>query len=668
MRALSALALLAIAGLAGGPAPAADVDRGVIRLEAASSDRAAEGGSALGDAPRAFDFDSFQARLEGLWFERKALLAEGREADAARQADLMRAFCAEEGVQRVQTFASALIAEARRDLEEGSYEKALRSLDLAEAFDPGRAQTRMARAAAYWRSGGGVVSAIVEWARAIRAQFAASWRDLSLVNEIAFLVLAALLGCAVIFAALCVARHQVSIRHEISEALGARGLERWSPPLEWAALLAPLLTWAAAGWTALYWIPLAFRPMRRAERAVGIAFLLATATAVPAYRLAVALYGVSVDPLVRTMVAAASGVYEPERVVEMERLVEDHPDEAIYRFLLAGLHKNGRFFEAAHEQYKRVLDLEPASFPANVNLGNLFFQTGQYAEASSYYRKALEAQPGSVLVLYNLHLSQSEAFDFRGAEASLNRAREIDAGEIAALLSRKGAGERPGVVDARIGTATILKATLQGSRLGGWLKSGRASSWWRDAARELVNPVTFAAALALVACGIALASTRVSRPASRCPRCGRPLCPRCKSGRESHAYCSQCLHLFVLGDGLAPETKTRKLYEIERHERMGRLGRRLCAAVLPGAGHVLRGRPWAGCTLLFLWLLGWIAWAPALLVLAERAIGAAVRLDLLRLGEVPAAFAPAPLGVLAAPLLVAAWLAGNVRQGRRGEA
>ena len=214
-----------------------------------------------------------------------------------------------------------------------------------------------------------------------------------------------------------------------------------------------------------------------------------------------------------------------------------------------------------------MLALEPSSFPAHVNLGNIFFQTGQYAEASTYYRKALSERPDSVLALHNLHLAQSESFDFRGAEASLNRAREIDAGEIAALLSRKGAGERPGVVDARVGTGSILKATLGGSKLGGWLKSGRNSSPALDVAREFANPVTLVAALALLASAIALGSVGARRPASRCSRCGRPFCPRCKSGRESHDYCSQCLHLFVLGDGLAPETKTRKLYEIEQRGR-----------------------------------------------------------------------------------------------------
>ena len=35
-------------------------------------------------ARRGFDYEAFEARLDSLWFQRKALLADGREADALR--------------------------------------------------------------------------------------------------------------------------------------------------------------------------------------------------------------------------------------------------------------------------------------------------------------------------------------------------------------------------------------------------------------------------------------------------------------------------------------------------------------------------------------------------------------------------------------------------------
>ena len=40
--------------------------------------------------------------------------------------------------------------------------------------------------------------------------------------------------------------------------------------------------------------------------------------------------------------------------------------------------------------------------------------------------------------------------------------------------------------------------------------------------------------------------------ARRCIRCGDPFCGVCKRSTEGHEYCTPCLHLYVLGESLAP--------------------------------------------------------------------------------------------------------------------
>jgi len=103
---------------------AADVDRGVIRLAepsaAAETDETPAPPDPLSDARRGFDADAFDARLEGLWFQRKALEREGRAADVERQAGLIRDFVGEEGVRRLEAPAGALLLEAAAWLREGN--------------------------------------------------------------------------------------------------------------------------------------------------------------------------------------------------------------------------------------------------------------------------------------------------------------------------------------------------------------------------------------------------------------------------------------------------------------------------------------------------------------------------------------------------------------------
>ena len=46
-----------------------------------------------------------------------------------------------------------------------------------------------------------------------------------------------------------------------------------------------------------------------------------------------------------------------------------YPEDPVYRFLLAGLYKNGRYFEEAFGEYKQLLMNDPQLSAAFVNIG-----------------------------------------------------------------------------------------------------------------------------------------------------------------------------------------------------------------------------------------------------------------------------------------------------------
>jgi len=631
---------------------AADVDRGVIRLAepsaAAETDETPAPPDPLSDARRGFDADAFDARLEGLWFQRKALEREGRAADVERQAGLIRDFVGEEGVRRLEAPAGALLLEAAAWLREGNTPKALASLALAEALDPDRPQIPMLRARVYWNGGGGVIASAGELLRAGRLTVAAGLADKTLLNQGALAALAALGGAIVVTALFLVLRYQIVVRHDVEETLVRNGHHVVAKAAGWGVLLLPFVVWIGAGWAALYGLVLTFRYAKRAEKLLVAALLLATALVVPAFRLAVGLYGLGADPTLRTTIDAAGGAFDPDRVVKLRELVEAHPDDATYRFLLAGQYKKGRYFEEAFAEYRRVLETAPSTYQARINLGNIYFLLGQYGEAISHYRRALDLQPGSVLAYYDMYLAQSDSFKLKEAADSLARARELDPAEINRLLSegtRDGGG--PKVIDATIDTEAL------------WNEREGHGPVWQGVAGDLLNALSLAAGLGLAACGFLAVSFRSRPGAIRCQRCGRPFCAACKSGRDTHDFCSQCVHLFVLGDGLAPETKSMKLYEIERHETRSRRLRSAASAVLPGAGHLLAGRPWIGTTLVFAWMLAWFVGAPAVLAPLVRAAGMDPAIGALQAGPVPALSGFSAAAILATPLGVAVWLAAH---------
>ena len=655
--ALSATALVAFAARA-------EVESGVIRLaEPSAPDPSAEDTSALtplSDARRGFDVEAFDGRLESLWFQRKAYHAQGREEDATRQTEMIGDFVAEEGVRRLELPAGALVLEAEAWRREGSHEKALASLSLAEALDPGRPQIFLARARVLWASGAGALDSTAELARGVRAALALALHDLHFAHEGALVAVFALMGSIGLFGVLMAVRHQVALRHDVEEWLVARYRDSWARAGGWAVLLLPFIVWIGAGWAAIYWLVVTFRYMRRGERALTVVLLACAAALVPCYRFSVGLYGLAADPTVRTTIDAANGGYDPDRIVKLRELVQAHPDDPMYRFLLAGLLKNGRYFEEAFEEYRSVLEVAPSTYQARINLGNIHFLVGQYGEAISNYNKALALRPDSVLAYYDMYLAQSDSFKLKEATASLAKARDLDPETTNRLLAEGSReGGTPKVVDAVIDFDSIWRATVEGRHLREWLDAGPQARGWTDLVAGLLNPVSIVALLGLTACGVIAGTFRGRVPAQRCVRCGRPFCPACKASRDGHGYCNQCVHLFVLGDGLAPETKSMKLYEVERHESWARRGRRAASLVLPGSSQLLAGRAWLGFGLILLWVLAWVGGFPEAVGPIGRAVGSGVNLAGLRLAPVPSLYGLDAALMLGGVVAAAVWIAGN---------
>jgi tetratricopeptide (TPR) repeat protein len=660
-----AAGVLALFACAGGPSARAAVDHGVIRIQQANPPTAADTTSTepapRPDSRHSFDVEAFDSRFESLWFQRKAYQADGRDEDAARQSDLIRNFVSEEGVRRLEIPAAALLLEARTRLREGSHDKALAALALAESLDPGRPQIALARAHVLWAKGAGPLAAGAEWLRAVRGTIQLAFRDLNLLHATGLIALAAVLAGIALYSVFMVFRYQVPLRHDVEEWLNRSDKGVWAKAGGWAALLLPFVLWVGAGWAAIYWIVLLYRYMRRSERVLAAVLLVVTALAVPVYRISVGLYGLTADPTIRTTIEAANGGYDPDRIVKLRELVATHPDDPMYRFLLAGLYKNGRYFDEAFQEYKRVLEAAPATYQARINMGNIYFVLGQCGEAVSNYRKALDIRPKSALAYYDMYLAQSDSFKLQEASDSLAAARDIDSSAVNAWLAAgSGEGRGPKAIDAVIDFGSIWRATVEGRNLKEWFEAEPAQGHWGSTLADVANPTSVLALAALITCGVTLMLFRGRQPARRCARCGQPFCSYCKFSRDDHDYCNPCVHLFVLGEGLAPETKSMKLYEVERHEARGRKGRRISAALLPGAAHLMLGRAWLGCGLLMLWLLAWIGGYPQGVARIERILGFSVHLAGLRPQAIPDVYGLDAVLLLAIPLGIGVWLAGNV--------
>jgi hypothetical protein len=113
---------------------------------------------------------------------------------------------------------------------------------------------------------------------------------------------------------------------------------------------------------------------------------------------------------------------------------------------------------------------------------------------------------------------------------------------------------------------------------------------------------------------IHLASRRLSLIRS-CERCGTLICSRCSRSRVIGNQCVQCLNAFTANSNADPKVIRKKRAAVARYQsRLNFLPQRL-SWILPGAGHLMRGRTGEGILYLFvlflfltraIWWSGWI--------------------------------------------------------------
>lgn len=611
---------------------------GTVPAPAVGAPARAEDGSGVSFVPAQEGVNAREV-LADLWFRQRELLRRGEAAEAERQVETALEFMRREGLRGAPEIAGAFHAEAQRALAEGNYRGARDNFRLAARFDPTLAAAHFGLAAVLLRGDRDLAGALGElWAAlGIRLANAGSlYRQAG--NGILIVYLGLCLGAAGALLLSCL-HASPAFFHDLRERFPRRLSEESARLLGWGLMALPVLVTAPLVWLLAVWAALFFPYLRRALRPVALGALVLLALAGPVGGLLDWMAGTAVDPGARALIRSLRGGYHLQDEQALRALAAVHREDPIFPFLLASMHRMAGRYDEAMAMYRRVVDLDPRHARAMINLANLHALRQEYALAQNLYRKAAETDPTLAIAHYNSHLAHLEAFHLESAERELQEARSIDDGLVTAMLAQGQEGRSRRVpADAGYAPREIWRRVL-------FLRvdPGTRSGW----SRALGAPATMAGGAGLVLLSLlpGLGIAPRAGAARRCRRCGRPFCRRCRVGTKDSDHCSQCVHLYILRDGLAPNIKSRKMEEVVRYRRRVWIGERLLSLPLPGSGHILGGRPWIGSILLSSWCAVWVGVVLRgdLLVPSEAITG----------GEVGPAVA---LGALA----LCVWLVGNL--------
>jgi len=120
-----------------------------------------------------------------------------------------------------------------------------------------------------------------------------------------------------------------------------------------------------------------------------------------------------------------TGMY-PQAIVEFRRSIELGSSSRNAHFKLGTtLYKTGNYKDAAAE-FEKCLQLSPKWFEACLNLGSCYLKTGRLSDAIEQFGNAIKLNPGSAEAHYSLGTAYMKAKKYDEASALFKKALEID--------------------------------------------------------------------------------------------------------------------------------------------------------------------------------------------------------------------------------------------------
>lgn len=509
-------------------------------------------------------------------------------------------YCIERGIRPAPDVAEIFLSLAVEAKEQGKMDDYRRLTRYAATFAPTHPPTHLALAdAARTQEGYFSGEYIFETVSALFQSFQdqeSKW--IALTNLALWLRVTAIMLLAAL-ALLLLVRYSRLLRHDIREWLGGKESKLVEVGCL-AGLFLPSLLLLSGYWWIVWWAGVFLIYARWPERIVVFAgsLLLVGSGAFYLY-CQQQVYLDQSPPHVSNLRCYASRIGVGPDAYLAAHVGPADPLNYAYSYLLASRYLLHGSYVKSEDLYQAILKEKPNDANVLNNIGCIYFYENRFQEAIQYFSRAIEAKSDLAVAYLNRAMASNKVFDFTGSEADQQQARSLDNRLFDTFKVRQSEEWGPLPIwlpqDTTRSIALTLNRQIQQAPKD---VLGRPISW----AGYLLRPA-FSFWMLAFSCGF-LALVLFKKPkafARACFKCGQPFCSRCKTSLEFESFCSQCVHLYIKQDGVSPEARLRKNYEVERFNRIQKAQRAVFALLAPGTGHFFEGRPFTAFLVLFLW-------------------------------------------------------------------
>jgi len=497
------------------------------------------------------------------------------------------------GVRSLSDFSRTAAYEGRHAEEQGKLDRAARAYDAALVLDDGNCDAQFSRVGFLLRrrSFQQAAEALPGVANSLLGTHESRLSVLSMLLIWAAAGLAAAgLGSIVIL----VVRHARLWIHDLRE-ISRRFFGAGSAvPLGLVLAALPMAFGLGPLWLVLYWGALVYPSCHRGERGV-LAAVFVVLGMIPVMTAVISRENI----LERSPLYVAAADLEEKRddasaedgLRQAATVFAEDPDV----WLLLGIYaERSADPERALAAYERAVSAGPFDYQPLLNRGNIYYQEGNFARAIRDYEAAAEIAPRAAEVYYNLALARTEAYDFVGQAAALQRARQISPGDVAYWSDHPTLAR---VVSTSYPISRARRKIEEWSRRpGGRRLPGYAP--FSGVVDALASPFTLGPWAVLVF-ALVLRSLRTWRGLAReCFQCGRPTCKYCRRYGDPLGLCGACSR--QRKESRVIEVHIRRAGEARRLARRRAWLCRLLSLFFPGAHGFFSKRPVSGFLTLLL--------------------------------------------------------------------
>jgi hypothetical protein len=250
-------------------------------------------------------------------------------------------------------------------------------------------------------------------------------------------------------------------------------------------------------------------------------------------------------------------------------------------------------YALAARHLEKAIELAPHDWRYVNNLGNVLLLGGEADRALATYARAAEVAPSEPLIRVNEAQAWVQKLQFNRADAALAEANRLGY-RLPPLLSSDA--DDVIVRDRTLSSAALWSRFLHGEA------SVQALGWDRIISLLLALPFPLAPFWMSLPLFAVLGYVGMARKLPRafwCDTCGKAICRKCHYRVQRQSLCAHCYA--IRRDVKAPLVRQSMLQERRRRvTRWSRILTLVTAVLVPGAGHVVRGRRGPGRRLLVL--------------------------------------------------------------------